>query len=229
MRTTAGIGLAAALTASLFAAGCGDKTPPVNGVSSIKLSVPNPYGEIPYDRNLQVKKYSIDNLRDVHTLKTGDVIATLDVKYENAKTGDSEEHKIELTRETQDDARILANNLSRYPVVRIPPADYDPRGSMTDIIRVVPTEYGLIIRMPASALRFRDFEEYTVNTKHPDKSNGTIDNSGVHRPWLPKGQQDEKPCISEEPYKSVCDTAQPQPGSKPKPAPKGSAPCKPCK
>jgi len=222
-------GLGTALIAGLFAAGCGDSAP--TGITSIRLEAPNPYGEIPYDRTLRVDKYSIDRLKDVHTLRTGDVIATLYVTFSvgNEKEVYAEEdYEIELTEESPTDAKILANNLSRYNTVRIDPVDFDPRGDRTDRVRVVSTEHGLVYRMPVSSLRFSDFETYDVKTKQA-KKNGSIDNSGVDRPWLPPDQQLERPCIPDEVYKSVC-TTEPATTSTTKPAspaPAQSTPKKP--
>ena len=220
-------GLGAALIAGLFTVGCGNRgPPPATGIESIQLDTPNPYGEIPYDRNLVVNKYSADNLKDIHTLRTGDVIATLYVTF--TRGSDTEAYEIEVTKESKDDAQILANNLSRYNVVRIPPVDFDPRGSRTDGTRVMPTEHGLVYRVPASELRFSDLETYDVKTKQAEKA-GSIDNNGVNRPWLPESQRLEKPCIADEAYRSICGTSQPQTASAPaRPAPqKPPAPVKP--
>src|SRR3989344_2044796 len=215
MRIRNGI-TAAALTAALFGVGCNRGPPPATGISSIRLDAPNPYGEIPYDRTLRVDRYSMDRMKDIHTLQTGDVIATLDVSF--TRGSDTETYKIEITRESAEDAQRVANNLGRYSIVRIPPIyDADPRGSRTDGVRVVPTEYGLVYRVPASALKFSDLETYDVKTKQGIKT-GSIDNSCVHRPWLPENQRLEKPCIPDEPYKSVCGPEKPQaPAAKPAP------------
>lgn len=213
-------GLGAALIAGLFAAGCNRGPPPATGISSIQMDTPNPYGEIPYDRNLVVNKYSKDNMKDIHTLRTGDVIATLYVTF--SRGSDSETYEVEVTKESKDDAQILANNLSRYNVVRVLDSSDDPRGDRTDGVRVLPTEHGLVYRMPASSLRFSDFEIYDVETKQGMKS-GSIDNQGVHRPWLPESQRLEKPCIPDEPHKSPC-AVEPKPVPAPKPAPAKPAP-----
>ena len=215
------IATTAALFGTLLAAeACSREPPPAEstGIESIHLNKPNPYGEIPYERDLKVNKYSMRRLRDIHTRQTGDVIATLYTTFSvgEGENADTQPYVLQLTEENERSAEMIGNNLSRCNVFRITNFEYKPDGNRTDTIRVVPIIGGIVYRMPASRVACSDNEDYNVKTKMEEKK-GTIDNNGVKRPWLSENQQQlEKPCIPDEPYKSPCAV----PGTKSAPASK---------
>ncbi|MEK6887313.1 MAG: hypothetical protein AABX14_00015 [Candidatus Aenigmatarchaeota archaeon] len=205
-------------------------------VDNVTLVKPSSLGDVPYEKELDVREDVTDRFADVTDLSTRETRVRLKCVYKingfvQGVAKDTDVFyflNVKDLDETQ--AYALRNNVSQHRTVIIrkgsgsrPGAEISPSGDQN---------IGMVINVPYELLSFRYRAKAEVKGDRTDEVTGSIDQKGVHI-----GGIDEAPCIKEPGYKSPCaqPTAQPaspaQPaGNKPTPAPKKtSQSCPPCK
>lgn len=150
-----------------------------------------PLGEIPFGRDLVVKRYEIDKMRDFNDpSQVNRPIATLVVEFGEGNV--QQEYVINIFGQTEREAERTVRHLQQYGVLRINEQKAGRRGSRGPKVTIEPTERGPELNVPAYRLNWSDLYPYTVTVPDPRRE-GSITPSGVDEPWKNKKPKPRRP------------------------------------